>query len=169
MQLDDIGKMNFLTAYTRSRGPLQSTNRAFLAHTKVNMRFGIHYLVTAAAGAIALASSAITAMAADAAFGPGNPFYAPSTLPFQAPAFDKIHDSDYQPAIKAGMAEQIKEIRAIADNPDQRNQPASQLALTSLKVAFQCVEPSPPPTARPTASKAQSGKAKGPVVLTPIH
>jgi peptidyl-dipeptidase Dcp len=119
MQLDDIGKMNFLTAYTRSRGPLQSTNRAFLAHTKVNMRFGIHYLVTAAAGAIALASSAITAMAADAAFGPGNPFYAPSTLPFQAPAFDKIHDSDYQPAIKAGMAEQIKEIRAIADNPDQ--------------------------------------------------
>jgi peptidyl-dipeptidase Dcp len=86
---------------------------------KVNMKLGIQYLITAAAGVIALASSAISAMAADAPFGPGNPFYAPSTLPFQAPPFDKIHDSDYQPAIEAGMAEQMKEIRAMADNPDQ--------------------------------------------------
>ena len=50
-------------------------------------------------------------------FGPSNPFYAPSTLPFQAPPFDKIKDSDYQPAIEAGMAEQLREIAAIADNP----------------------------------------------------
>ena len=49
-------------------------------------------------------------------FGPSNPFYAPSTLPFQAPPFDKIKDSDYQPAIEAGMAEQLREIEAIADN-----------------------------------------------------
>jgi peptidyl-dipeptidase Dcp len=81
------------------------------------MRSAIHYLITAAAGAIALTSSAT--MAADVPFGPGNPFYAPSKLPFQAPPFDKIHDSDYQPAIDAGMAEQLKEIRAIADTPDQ--------------------------------------------------
>ena len=27
-----------------------------------------------------------------AAFGPANPFYAASTLPFQAPPFDKIKD-----------------------------------------------------------------------------
>ncbi len=40
-----------------------------------------------------------------------------STLPFHAPPFDKIKDSDYQPAIDAGMAEQRQEIRAIADNP----------------------------------------------------
>ena len=52
-----------------------------------------------------------------ASFGPGNPFYAPSTLPFQAPPFDKIKDSDYQPAIDAGMAQQIKEVEAIANNP----------------------------------------------------
>ena len=51
------------------------------------------------------------------AFGPGNPFYAPSTLPFHAPPFDRIRDSDYQPAIEAGMAEQLREIRAIAGNP----------------------------------------------------
>src|SRR5271163_4351304 len=50
-------------------------------------------------------------------FGPSNPFYAESSLPFQAPPFDKIKDSDYQPAIEAGMAQQIEEVRAIAENP----------------------------------------------------
>ncbi|HKW77404.1 MAG TPA: M3 family metallopeptidase, partial [Terriglobales bacterium] len=59
-----------------------------------------------------------TAQAAQTAkFGPENPFYAPSTLPFQAPPFDKIKDEDYQPAIEAGMAEQLKETEAIANNP----------------------------------------------------
>jgi peptidyl-dipeptidase Dcp len=46
-----------------------------------------------------------------------NPFYAPSKLPFQAPAFNKIKDSDYQPAIEAGIAEKMEEIEAIANNP----------------------------------------------------
>jgi peptidyl-dipeptidase Dcp len=54
---------------------------------------------------------------AQAAFGPSNPFYAPSTLPFHAPPFDKIKDSDYQPAIEAGITQNLEEIRAIADNP----------------------------------------------------
>jgi peptidyl-dipeptidase Dcp len=57
------------------------------------------------------------ALAQNAPFGPSNPFYAPSTLPFHAPPFDKIKDSDYQPAIEAGMAEQIQEIEAIANDP----------------------------------------------------
>jgi peptidyl-dipeptidase Dcp len=70
-----------------------------------------------AAGAIMMTSNVVVAQTADADFGPANPFYAPSTLPFQAPPFDKIKDSDYQPAFEAGMAEQLKEIRAIADNP----------------------------------------------------
>jgi peptidyl-dipeptidase Dcp len=48
---------------------------------------------------------------------PENPFYAVSTLPFQAPPFDKIKDTDYQPAIEAGIAEQLREIDAIANNP----------------------------------------------------
>jgi peptidyl-dipeptidase Dcp len=65
-------------------------------------------------GAVAI-SSVNAAFAAD--FGPSNPFYAPSTLPFQAPPFDKIKDSDYQPAIEAGMAQQKAEIQAIIDNP----------------------------------------------------
>ncbi|HEX3985165.1 MAG TPA: M3 family metallopeptidase [Acidobacteriaceae bacterium] len=60
----------------------------------------------------------IPAPAQTAAFGSENPFYAPSSLPFHAPPFSRIHDSDYQPAIEAGMAQQEKEILAIADDPE---------------------------------------------------
>ena len=67
-------------------------------------------------GAIALGAMNARANAADAKFGPSNPFYAPSTLPFHAPPFDKIKDEDYQPAIEAGMAEELTEIEAIAGN-----------------------------------------------------
>ena len=52
-----------------------------------------------------------------AEFGPANPFYAPSALPFQAPPFDRIKDEDYQPAIEAGMEQELAEIRAIAEDP----------------------------------------------------
>jgi peptidyl-dipeptidase Dcp len=52
-----------------------------------------------------------------AAFGPSNPFYAPSPLPFGAPPFDKVKDEDYQPAIEAGMAQELDEIMRIVDNP----------------------------------------------------
>jgi len=45
-----------------------------------------------------------------------SPFFAPSKLPFQAPPFDKIKDSDYMPALDAGMAEQREEIHKIANN-----------------------------------------------------
>ncbi len=72
-------------------------------------------LIVASIAIIGLAT--LAAPASGAEFGPSNPFYAPSTLPFQAPPFDKIKDEDYQPAIEAGMAEQRKEIQAIADNP----------------------------------------------------
>jgi len=50
-------------------------------------------------------------------YGPSNPFYSPSTLPFHAPPFDKIKDADYQPAMEAGMAEERKEMDTIANNP----------------------------------------------------
>ena len=68
-------------------------------------------------GTFALGTGYGPARTPDANFGPSNPFYAPSTLPFHAPPFDKIKDEDYQPAIEAGMAEEIAEIQAIADNP----------------------------------------------------
>ena len=67
-------------------------------------------------GAVAQAMGAWSgAYAAD--FGPSNPFYAPSKLPFNAPPFDRIQDRDYQPAIEAGMAQQLAEINRIADDP----------------------------------------------------
>ena len=47
-----------------------------------------------------------------------NPFAQPSTLPFALPPFDKIKDSDFAPAFEQGMAEQIKEVDAIAHNAD---------------------------------------------------
>jgi peptidyl-dipeptidase Dcp len=47
-----------------------------------------------------------------------NPFSSASTLPFQAPPFDKIKDGDYQPAIEEGMKQDLAEIEKIANNPD---------------------------------------------------
>src|SRR3569833_3742032 len=68
-------------------------------------------------GAVVLDGGSALAQGGAQAFGPGNPFYSASTLPYQAPAFDKIKDADYQPALEAGMAEQLKEVDAIANDP----------------------------------------------------
>ncbi|MBI1366682.1 MAG: peptidyl-dipeptidase Dcp [Alphaproteobacteria bacterium] len=46
-----------------------------------------------------------------------NPFDTPSTLPFEAPMFDKIKDTDYQPAFEEAMKKQLAEIDEIANNP----------------------------------------------------
>ena len=68
------------------------------------------------AGTIVLPVASLPGGAGAADFGPSNPFFAPSTLPFHAPPFDKITDEDYQPAIEAGMAQQLAEIARIADD-----------------------------------------------------
>lgn len=86
-------------------------------------------LVLAAALALALAAcngqapESKTPAASDgtAAVTPepaANPLLAPSTLPFQAPPFDKIKDADFMPAFEQGMAEHLAEIKKIADNPE---------------------------------------------------
>jgi peptidyl-dipeptidase Dcp len=54
---------------------------------------------------------------AHASAAAANPFFSESTLPFHAPPFDKITDSDYAPAIEEGMKNQLAEIEAIANNP----------------------------------------------------
>ncbi|PPT79989.1 peptidyl-dipeptidase Dcp [Xanthomonas theicola] len=41
-----------------------------------------------------------------------------STLPFQAPPFDRIKDADYLPAFEEGMKQHLAEIRKIADNAE---------------------------------------------------
>lgn len=56
--------------------------------------------------------------ARDGAESRKNPFFEASRLPFEAPPFDKISDSDYKPALEAGMQEQSSEIQTIAESDD---------------------------------------------------
>ena len=74
----------------------------------------IHMTIFLAASVVGVGAG--SSAAATAGFGPSNPFFAPSTLPFQAPPFDTIKDEDYQPAIEAGMAEQKQEMDAIGED-----------------------------------------------------
>jgi len=69
-----------------------------------------HPKLIAAAVALAFAGMAQAALPAS------NPFAAPSTLPLQYPAFDKIGDADYAPAFDEGMQEQAAEIAKIANS-----------------------------------------------------
>lgn len=71
----------------------------------------------ALAGALALGAPALSMASEPAAVNRTNPLMTPSTLPFQAPPFDKIRDSDFRPALEAGMKRQLAEVRRIADNP----------------------------------------------------
>ena len=78
-------------------------------------------LTNCAGGALVVSACMLQAQdrlaGAPVSFGQANPFYAVSTLPFHAPAFDKIKNGDFQPAIEAGMAQQIQEVEQIANNP----------------------------------------------------
>src|SRR5690606_30161005 len=55
-----------------------------------------------------------TAVTADAS----NPFFTESQLPLHYPRFDQIKDSHFGPAFDRGMAEHLKEVEAIANNPE---------------------------------------------------
>ncbi len=48
----------------------------------------------------------------------GNPLLTESTLPYLLPPFDKIKNEHFAPAMKQGMAAQIKEVEAIAANQE---------------------------------------------------
>ena len=48
-----------------------------------------------------------------------NALLAPSPLALHFPRFDQIHDDDFLPALRQGIAEHRKEIEAIAANPDK--------------------------------------------------
>jgi peptidyl-dipeptidase Dcp len=76
-------------------------------------------LLTTAVIAIAAVPAAAPAQTAahSAQLPASNPFAKASTLPFQTPDFSNIKDSDYLPAIMAGMAEQKREVAQIAGNP----------------------------------------------------
>jgi peptidyl-dipeptidase Dcp len=63
------------------------------------------------------AAPAKKSAAASATLSASNPFAKPSSLPFGTPDFSKIKDSDYLPALLAGMAQQKREVLAIANSP----------------------------------------------------
>jgi peptidyl-dipeptidase Dcp len=82
----------------------------------------LHFMLTSCpGGAMVFGACMLQAQdrptGAPVSIGNVNPFYIVSTLPFHAPAFDKIKDGDFQPAIEAGMASQIQEMQQIANNP----------------------------------------------------
>jgi peptidyl-dipeptidase Dcp len=68
-------------------------------------------------GAAAAAAPRKASAIASATLPASNPFAKPSTLPLQTPDFSKIKDTDYLPALLAGMAQQKREVTAIANNP----------------------------------------------------
>ena len=67
-----------------------------------------------------IAAACITTLAVPAVAAPAPTaglFARPSTLPFQAPRFDRVADSDFLPAYEQAIAEQSAEIARIASNP----------------------------------------------------
>ncbi len=72
-----------------------------------------HMFLAATVATLAIAGAAEAQPAPEA----GAVFAAPSPLPLEAPQFDKIKDSDFQPAAETGMARQRAEIDRIANDP----------------------------------------------------
>lgn len=90
-----------------------------------SMRISLALVVCLACAAMTFAQApapaakpAAPAAAAAPAPAAENPFFKESTLPYQAPPFDKIKDSDYQPAIEEGMKQELADVEKIANNPD---------------------------------------------------
>ena len=48
-----------------------------------------------------------------------NPFFEPSSLPFEAPDFDQISEEHFRPAFETGMETELEEIDRITGNPEE--------------------------------------------------
>lgn len=82
-----------------------------------------HPLALALAIAVAAIASPAHAQSTATASTPvnaqnSNPFFSESDLPLHYPRFDQINDSHFGPAFDRGMAENLEEIEAIANNPE---------------------------------------------------
>src|SRR3954469_6249748 len=86
--------------------------------TMRNLLLASAALAVATTAQPALAAPARAKPAASATLAASNPLAKPSALPFQAPDFAKIKDSDYLPALLAGMAQQKREVTAIANQAE---------------------------------------------------
>ncbi len=69
-----------------------------------------------------------------AALPADSPFAKVSPLPYEAPEFDKIKDTDYQPAIEAGMVQDSADFDAIANDPAK---PTFDNTITAMEKAGQ--------------------------------
>ena len=88
-----------------------------------------------ATAAVAVATTAANAAprktsAASPTMSAANPFAKKSTLPFETPDFSRIKDADYLPALLAGMAEQKREVTAIAN---QRSAPTFDNTVVAME------------------------------------
>src|SRR5436189_2664450 len=63
--------------------------------------------------------SAFQITAVSAADPVDNPLLKESTLPYHLPPFDQIKDEHFVPAMEAGMRDQLKEVDAVANNPEK--------------------------------------------------
>jgi peptidyl-dipeptidase Dcp len=77
------------------------------------MRLVISILLLSSAVLFAASVSAQTSTRTSRAH---NPLLEPAKLPFHAPAFDKIHNSDFEPAFDQALRQQREEIRRIAND-----------------------------------------------------
>src|SRR6185437_1254447 len=69
-----------------------------------------------------------------------NPFYSMSSLPYHAPAFDKIKNGDFKPALDAGMKQKLSEIEQIENNPDTPTFENTMVAMEKAGQLLQRVE-----------------------------
>ena len=107
--------------------------------------------------------TASSTLAAAANTPAANPFAEPSNLPLHAPPFDRIKDSDYEPAFEEGMKQQLAEINSIANahaKPTFENtiiaMEKSGRMLTRVQEAFQAVSQA---NTNPALDKIQSDEA----------
>lgn len=108
--------------------------------------------------AVAASAAMTTASAQDPLAG--NPFAQPSALPYATPAFDRIKDEHYLPALLEGMKRHAAEIQAIAANAEaptfantvETMERSGDLLTRVAKVFFNLTES----TTNPTIQKVQA-------------
>ncbi len=87
-----------------------------MTHRNLALAIAVSLGITMSACSPAPTSS--TTEATGQAAEQANPFFEKSTLPLQFPHFDRIKDEHFAPAFDAGMAQNLEEIEAIANNPE---------------------------------------------------
>lgn len=90
---------------------------------------------------LAACMSANSVMAGSAVLSAENPFAHPSPLPFGAEPMGKIKDGDFRTAIETGMAQQLVEVEAIAENHEEPSFENTIVALDRSGALLGRVEP----------------------------